>query len=268
MPDDRLFHKRLGHSEKVNSLTDFEELVWRAYILSADDFGVMRFSAVTLQADSDRMARKGTKAIQRALQRVVASGLIRTFEHQGRVYCYQHDWAEWQKVDYPRATINPRPPSDDLTSKTRDLFAKHPGGWGRKVPPPSANGSTNIHQTSDERSPKRLGEISPKPVAVSREPVAVSREPVESDTARAGAFCEWYAEKHAAIIGVAYMGNPQKDYQCAIELCQKFTDSQLQDATLVWFGQQDKFARDGTRTIRKFASRASHCVQIAAGVTA
>lgn len=174
MPDDRLFHKRLGHSVKVNSLTDFEELVWRAYILSADDFGVMRFSAIPLQADSDRMARKSAKTIQRALERIEQVQLIYTFEHQGRRYCFQGDWAEWQKIDYPRVTINPAPPLDRLTPKTQELFAKHPGGWGRKNQQPLGERSTNEQETFPERS----GEISPKPLAVSRKPLAVSLEPV------------------------------------------------------------------------------------------
>src|SRR4051794_12258086 len=119
MPDDRLFHKRAGHSEKVNSLTDFEELVWRCYIMSADDFGVMRFSAITLQADSDRMASKPAKAIQRALERIEAVGLVETFQHQGRSYAFQRDWQDWQRVEYPRSTVNPAPPINRLTDTTQ-----------------------------------------------------------------------------------------------------------------------------------------------------
>ena len=267
MPDDRLFHKRLGHSEKVNSLTDFEELVWRAYILSADDFGVMRFSAVTLQADSDRMANKPAKAVQKALERVATVGLIQTFDHQGRRYCYQNDWADWQKVEYPRATINPPPPSDDLSPKTRELFAKHPGGWGKKKPQTSAEHSPNVLQTSAERSE----EISPKPLAVSlsREPLAVSREcEPPTLTHRAGEFIEWYQDKHYELFGMGYIGNPQKDYTKAQELCQGLTDAELRDAALVWFGMQDDFATRGNRTIPKFASRVAECVQIARKVSA
>ena len=65
MPDDRLFHKRLGHSEKVGRLTDFEYIVWQAYILSADDFGVLRFTAISLQADHDRLADKPLHVLSR-----------------------------------------------------------------------------------------------------------------------------------------------------------------------------------------------------------
>lgn len=186
MPDDRFFHKRLGHSEKVNSLTDFEYIVWHAYILSADDFGVMRFTSAALCADHDRLDAKPAKLIQKALERVRDVGLIQTFQHQGRPYCYQHDWQEWQRVDYPRRTINPPAPMEGLTEKTRELFAKHPGGFGRRVRGTSGDGSPNgsanvprtVSGTVAEPFGNRSGEIPPKPLAVSRQPVAISREPL------------------------------------------------------------------------------------------
>src|SRR6266542_1933772 len=130
MPDDRLFHKRLGHGVKVNALTDFEDIVWRTYVLTADHFGVMRFLALPLLDAFDRLAKRG-RAVQRALERIKDVGLIRTFLHQESVYCYQHDWQDFQKVEYPRTSILPKPPDDaltDCTYPTRYLFGFHPGG--------------------------------------------------------------------------------------------------------------------------------------------
>jgi hypothetical protein len=77
---------------------------------------------------------------------------------------------------------------------------------------------------------------------------------------RAGDFCEWYAEAHRRHVGVGYIGNPRKDYDAALLMVAHFTDAELRDAALVWFGQEDDFAKKGTRTIPKFASRASDCV--------
>ena len=134
MPDDRLFHKRLGHSEKVNALSDLEDIVWRTYIQAADDFGVMRFSALPLQDFYDRLARVPDVAVMQMLQRVVEVGLIRVFSHQGRAYCYQHDWQDFQKVRYPLASSNPRIPGDLLaacTLPTQWLHTLWPGGGGR-----------------------------------------------------------------------------------------------------------------------------------------
>ena len=182
MPDDRFIHRRLGHSERVNSLSDFEFRVWTQYVLSSDDFGVMRFTPATLQADNDALAGEGkkAKAVQRALERLAILGLIRTFVHQSRTYCYQHDWQDWQKVEYPRATLHPKPPTDGMSPATVKLFAKFPGGWGRKVPQTSAECSPNVPQTDPEPFGERSGEISVEPLAVSHKPLAlaVSRQPL------------------------------------------------------------------------------------------
>ena len=92
MPVDRFIHPRLGHSEKVNQLTDLEARVWIQYLLSSDDFGVMRCSSVNLQADNDALARRPKNAVQRALERVLEVGLIQEFEHQGQRFVFQPDW--------------------------------------------------------------------------------------------------------------------------------------------------------------------------------
>lgn len=188
MPDDRFIHRRLGHSDKISQLSDFEFRVWAQYLLSADDFGVMRSGAATFQADNDALAEKPASSIQKAIGRLVRIDLLQTFDHQGRPYLYQWDWQDWQRVGYPRATLHPAAPFDRLSSKTRDLFGKHPGGWGRKVPQPLENGSANGSRTEQEPFTERLEEISPKPLAVSREPLAlaVSRGPVTHPAERHG----------------------------------------------------------------------------------
>jgi hypothetical protein len=87
-------------------------------------------------------------------------------------------------------------------------------------------------------------------------------------TQRAGEFCDWYGDKHLELFNVGYIGNPQKDYGIAQRLCQQAGDAELRDAALVWFGMDDDFATKGTRTLAKFASRATHCIQIARKVSA
>lgn len=77
---------------------------------------------------------------------------------------------------------------------------------------------------------------------------------------RAGAFAEWYADTHERLFGIGYMGT-NLDYTKALALCEKFTDEQLRDGALVWFGMDDDFATQGTRTIPKFASRITGCLQ-------
>jgi len=77
---------------------------------------------------------------------------------------------------------------------------------------------------------------------------------------RAGDFVQWYEDTHQRLFQVGYIGT-QRDYQSALQLCEKLTDQQVRDAALVWFGMDDDFATTGTRTIPKFASRASGCLQ-------
>lgn len=161
MPDDRFLHRRAGHSQKVNLLTDLEYRVWTQYILSADDFGVMRGTQHQIQADNDHLANRPAKMIQRCLDALVKVGLIRRFEHQGKPYVFQHDWQDWQKVSYPRTTNQPAPPTEalaDCSESTRKLFALHPGGAGRT----RREHSENVPETFPEHSPLTRGRAGAK----------------------------------------------------------------------------------------------------------
>jgi uncharacterized protein YdaU (DUF1376 family) len=77
---------------------------------------------------------------------------------------------------------------------------------------------------------------------------------------RAQAFYEWYEQTHERVFHIGYMGT-NGDWVKTLELCKKFTDSDMRDAALVWFGHDDDFATKGTRTIAKFASRITGCLQ-------
>jgi hypothetical protein len=152
MPADRLFHARLGHSEKVSRLSDSEFRVWTQYQLSADDFGVMRAEAVQLQADNDALAKKPASQVQRAFDAVIDSKLLGVFKHQGRRYVYQRDWQTFQKVEYPRMTQNPKPPADAVgfcDAPTQELFGRWPGGK-KKGPGDKPESSPKILQTFSE----------------------------------------------------------------------------------------------------------------------
>lgn len=127
MPDYRLVHRRALRGDKIAKLTDFERGVWLAYLLIADDYGVMPFDAGEL-AKAIWLKGKPQKTVQRAFERVREVGLIQTWTHQGQPYCYAHDWQEWQNVRHPRGTIEPCPPAAELDNckvKTKLLFADH-----------------------------------------------------------------------------------------------------------------------------------------------
>lgn len=81
------------------------------------------------------------------------------------------------------------------------------------------------------------------------------------DTERVGRFVDRYRELHEQIVGVAYLGNPQKDYWAACELVAAFDDDMLEKITVFGLHDGDAFMTNGTRTITKLKSRASDYAQ-------
>lgn len=256
MPDDRLIHKTFGHSEKVNKLTDFEILVWMMYKLASDDFGVMRYSALTLQEAARFLEKRPARTVLRGLESVHEVGLIDTFEHQGRTYCYQTDWQTWQKITHPRQTRQPAPICERCDRNTRWLLSHHPKGGRLKSWQAPDDWKEKTGSTPGEKREHS------RPVFVSvgndRGCVSDSGEAVGAQTpeTRASNFTQWYEDTHQRILGVGYMGT-NKDWGKTLELVDVFTDQELQDAALVWFGDDDGYATETTRSIVRFAPRVS-----------
>jgi hypothetical protein len=144
----------------------------------------------------------------------------------------------------------------DYNDSRAEVLKAREQGKERKRRYLDRHASENAFQTASEtRSASRSVGCSPSQQANSAE--RGERGTGETREQRAGNFCEWYSDTHARLVGVGYIGNPRKDYEAALLLVAKFTDAELQDAAIVWFGQRDAFATNGTRTVTKFASRAS-----------
>lgn len=80
-------------------------------------------------------------------------------------------------------------------------------------------------------------------------------------TARVRRFVDRYQVLHQQYVGVAYLGNPQKDYQAACELVAAFDDALLDAIAVFGLNDTDAFMANGTRTLTKLKSRASDYAQ-------
>lgn len=227
MPDDRLIHRACGHSVKVNALTDFERLVWAlGYKLAADDFGVMRFSALSLQEAAEWLEKRRPKQIQAALARVKAVGLIDTFEHQGRLYCFDPVWQTWQKITHPRQTKQPAPPLDRVDLNTRWLLKHHPKGgrlqsWqAPDLHPKDAGRKPGAHREETGSAPE-MNPVGTGPVFVGSGCVCVSGERKRAEgkaedpkiASLASALSEIYPEVYAKCRAGAVYRTTQKTFE-------------------------------------------------------
>lgn len=231
MSDDRLFHKKAGHSDKVNRLTADEEIVWRTYVNAADDFGVMRFEALPIQEAHDRFAGRSARVVMRMLEAVATVGLISVFEHQGRPYCYQADWQDFQKIRYPQKTVHPQIPDWLLaacTVNTRWLHTLWPG-TGKKLAKwkapedwvdlreysrnPSGNDS-GIDSGNDSRPRARaalslslsLSRTQTRPIEAARK----IRAAEDDETLGTGKFVRRFCELYRQHCGASYHVTPSK----------------------------------------------------------
>lgn len=79
--------------------------------------------------------------------------------------------------------------------------------------------------------------------------------------ATAGRLVEFYRNQHQQLRGVPYHGKPTLDYQAALGVCRSFDDlvllAQMVVAWLKDDNPNDEFLNTGTRSLTKFASRAS-----------
>lgn len=295
---DRLRSPRGSHGRRLSSLTDFEFRVWDQYQLSADDFGVMRCSALTIMEANASLEDRPVAMVMDALERMLAVGLVLEFHHQGRRYLCQDDWQEFQRVEYPRRTMLPAPTEEVLERccpKTQELFRKHPGGESKRT---KTRANQNDFQAVPEESPRvsravpedsssdTRGFPSPRVTAntngkrLTANGNSEKEEPQPQPTLtprgvrvgglsgtvdpevgkRAGHFIDRFCELYTKHRdGATYLVRPAKDWGHACNLVSTFDSERLERITVVFLNSNEPFIQKTNRGLAVFESQASWC---------
>lgn len=266
MPEDRLIHRAALRGTRVGvKLTDFERNVWLAYELCADDYGVMRFTAQSVQ-EAIWLEKRSRRQVLTGLERVRDVELVHTFEHQHETFCYQRDWNKFQKVRHPRTTINPCPPRDELLKcdrPTQQLFRQHPNFGKVSETLPEDFGKVSETLPSLARAGTRETATANANGNGSEALARAFLDPADftpDEQARATRFLAKYAEFYAKYRhGATYVGKPQADLLEALLLVRAFDDARLELLVEAFFTTDEPFCRNGTGSVAQFRSRASWC---------
>lgn len=170
------------------------------------------------------------------------------------------------RLGHKRLDVERRKQEDWRTTNHEKGVRGAAARWGKRQPIAEASSehSQSINQVmlGDASSVSDLRSASPEEKVSVRGAVSPPRakDPfVDREvTARAGRFCERYAEffpKHRK--GARYVPNPVRDYAAAVELCAVWDDERLDKLAVCFLTTDHKFAAEGSRTISQFKAIAS-----------
>lgn len=240
-------YTKLFHSILASTIWEAKmptRIVWITLLAMADKNGIAEGSVPGLAT----FARVPIKDVRKALEELQSPDEnSRSKEYEGR---------RIEEVDGGWRLINHAKYRKMLGSDERREYLRQKQAEYRQ----RKNSSTNVNNVSDTYTLSTHTEAEAE--AEAKKSVRTRAAKKGSHEERAGTFCQWYEDTHQRLFGVGYMG-AGTDYQKALQLVAKFTDDELRDGALVWFGMDDDFATTGTRTIPKFASRITSCLQTA-----
>jgi hypothetical protein len=229
--------RKFAELSRAGELTEFCQLLFPLLVSHADDYGRLSGDAFTVKFQVFPISPRPVEDFERAIAHLDSAGLIQCYEANGDKFIQVSKFDDHQTGLHKRSASKiPEPP-----------------GNSRKFPEiPGQQNRTELNRREEELNEKGGSRAldGPRPLG-DKEALGI----------RAGEFMDYYRDKHEEHIGIAYMGNPIRDYEAAMRLVAAFSDDQLQKAALVWLGMDDDFATSGTRTVPKFASRITACLE-------
>lgn len=232
----RLLLRTLGSSRKfaavpapAGRLGEFAQLLYTLMMSHTDDYGRLAGDAFTVKHAVFPTSPRKESEFAAALTYLRLAGLILWYvAPDGRQVV--------QIVEFGKGQPN-------LHKKSASGFPEYSGEF------PDVPGFSG----KSPENPAQLNVIEPN----STQPNSHTRASTPVDADRVGRFIDRYQALHQEHVGVAYIGNPQTDYREACVLVATFDDLMLEKLTVYWLNDQDKFAKDGTRTVAKMRSRVS-----------
>ena len=127
MPN-RILHESIKYCPKMEQLNWFEEVVYHRLTVSVDDYGCLDGRIVLLKNTLFPTREDISKDdIARAIEHMVALGLLRAYEAGGMPYLYFPAWEEEQRVRNKRRKF-PAPPDEEEPLAAEDSLSAADGG--------------------------------------------------------------------------------------------------------------------------------------------
>ena len=127
MPN-RILHESIKYRPKMEQLNWFEEVVYHRLTVSVDDYGCLDGRIVLLKNTLFPTREDISKDdIARAIEHMVALGLLRAYEAGGMPYLHFPAWEEEQRVRNKRRKF-PAPPDEEEPLAAEDSLSAADGG--------------------------------------------------------------------------------------------------------------------------------------------
>jgi DnaD/phage-associated family protein len=161
MPN-RIIKESICTSASIDGLDWFEEAFFYRLIVNCDDYGRFDARPAVLRSRLFPLKEITTKAVEAALSKLVAAGMVRVYEHNNQPYLQLENWSKHQSVRNKRSKY-PEPPAIESTCK--QLHANVPVIQSESVslsvsesvsvsnPKNAATTATRAHEDSEDWNP-------------------------------------------------------------------------------------------------------------------